>query len=191
MTDKKAQQRRGRRLEKQKKKRADASRPARGTAPSAVAADPRPARDWPLGECWLSDGWDEPGARVHAVLSRTHADGRTAVAVFELDRSGPGLVSARARGGLRPEHVAGESSRLSQEFGVTMLETSPALVASLVADARVAGAADDPPGSSDALALLAGVATEPVQPAFGPAEAAETKAPREGLLARLSRRLFG
>lgn len=190
-TDKKAQQRRARKLEKQKKKRADASRPARSSAPAALAADPRQGRGWPAGECWISQDWDTPGATVHAVLSRSHEDGRTVAASFTLDRSGPGLRVARARGGLRPEHVAGESARLSEEHGATMIETSAALVASLVVDARRHGTLADPPGAADALALLDDLPIEPVDPPFGPATHAEDPPKEGGLLSRLARRWLG
>ena len=190
MTDRDREKRRAKRLQKQKKKRANASRPGRD-APVA-ASDPLRGRSWPTGESWLSDGWDTPGARVYAVLSRSNADGATVVAVFELDRSGPGLVAASARGGLRREHVSGECARISEATGLAMIEAAPGLVAGLVEDARLSGIADDPPGAGPALALLEGL--DPIDPGvpFGPEGEASTEAPeRTGWFAGIRRRLFG
>src|SRR5687768_3146224 len=106
MSDRDREKRRARRLEKQKKKRATSSRAGKD-GPKGTADTAR-GRSWPTGECFVSDGWDEPGARVHALLTRTSADGASVVAVFGIDRGGPGLVATRARGGLTREQVSGE-----------------------------------------------------------------------------------
>lgn len=191
MSDRDRERRRTRRLEKQKKKRAGASRA--GKDGPHGAADTARGRSWPTGECFVSEGWDEPGARIHAVLSRVGDDGSAVVATFELDRSGPGLVATRARGGLSREHVPGECARLSEQAGgVALVEAAPGLVAALVHDARRHGANAAPPGADDALALLDGIEPMALDVPFGAPEPEPPPQPdRAGWLAGLRKRLFG
>jgi hypothetical protein len=182
--------RRARRLEKTKKKRAAASRA--GKDGPLGSADTARGRTWPTGECFVSDGWDEPGARVHAVLSRSNAAGAAVVAVFELDRSGPGLVAARARGGLTAEQVSGECARVSEQAGgATLVEAAPGLLAALVLDARRHGSDPSPRGAADALALLEGIAPMALEVPFGLGAEAKPEPVPDGWLTSLRKRLFG
>lgn len=189
MSDRDREKRRAKRLEKQRKKRAKASRA--GMDGPAGSASPVRGRGWPTGECWVSEGHDAPGARVQALFSRTNTDGATVLAAFEIDRGGRGIVAARAKGGLRREHVGSECARWSEETGVTMLEAAPGLVAALVDDARLHGDHDDPPDSEEAFALLAGVERMALDLPFGPEAAPESPAERPGWFAGIRRRLFG
>ena len=191
MSNRDREKRRAKRLEKTKKKRADASRAGKD-GPRSASSDTSRGRSWPTGECFVSEGWDEPGARVHAVLSRVSAEGAAVVASFAIDRSGPGLVSTRARGGLTREQVSGECARVSEEAGgIALLEASAGLVVALVEDARLLGANDDPPGSAEALALLAGIEPQELDVPFGLDTDPGPEPEPTGWLTGLRKRLFG
>jgi hypothetical protein len=192
MQDKQREQRRQKRLEKRKKQRQNVSRP--GVGGPAQGIDPLKGKTWPVGECYVSENSDEPGATVEVVLSRTREDGTSVLAVFELDRSGPGLVSAKALGGLRSEHITGECARLSERTGRAMIGCSGGLAASLVQDAREHGTNSDPSGASAALQLLQDIPRIELPTAFGPAETPPVPAAGEsqpGFWAGLRKRLIG
>lgn len=183
MQDKDRERRRQRRLEKTRKKRANVSRPGIGGPTQGM--DPAKGKSWPTGESFASLGWDEPGAKLDLVFSRSRPDGTTVLAHFEVDRSGPGLVSARAVGGLRQEHVAGECGRISERSGRAMVAVAPGLVAALVDEAEEAGDNEPPSGFAAAAELLEGVPRVAVGVPFGaPADAAPAP---EGWLRRLWR----
>lgn len=188
MQDKDRERRRQRRLEKTKKKRANVSRP--GLGGPVQAQDASKGKAWPVGDCWASIGWEEDGATVDLVFSRVKADGTAVIAVFEVDRSGPGLVSARARGGLRREHVAGECGRISERTGRAMVEVGPGLIAAMVDEAAEEGTNPLPPGYADAAELLEGVPRAHVGTPFGSGDAPEAPKP-EGLFGRLVRTITG
>jgi hypothetical protein len=191
MQDKQREQRRQKRLEKRKKQRQNASRPAEGGPAQGI--DPLKGKTWPVGECYVSENSDEPGATVEVVRARTREDGISVRAVFELDRSGPGLVLAKAMGGLRSEHVTGECARLSERTGRAMIACSGGLAASLVQDAREHGKNGDPPGSAAALQLLQGIPHIDLPTAFGPEEAPPPASgeSQPGFWAGLRKRLIG
>jgi hypothetical protein len=190
MQDKDRERRRHKKLEKRRKDRAGASRPAE-SGPVA-AFDPARGRSWPTGECYVSLDWDEPGVSlVDLVFSRAREDGTSVVATFSLDRSGPGLVAARATGGVRQSQVAGESARLSEKSGRAMVACAPSLVAALVEEAQQKGSAPEPAGAARAVALLEGVPRAEIAVPFGPVVEEPAPPPKPGLLAGLRRRLFG
>jgi hypothetical protein len=190
MQDKDREKRRTRRLEKQKKKRSTVSRP--GAGGPTVQFDVAKGRSWDTGECYVSEDWDEPGSKVDLVFSRSRPDGTSVAAVFELDRSGPGLVACRSVGGLRREHVVGECARISDRTGRSMVGCAPALVVALVKDARAHGTRADPPGLKDAYGLLDGIAPLELTVPFGPAETEPATPKAEGgWLQGLRKRLFG
>jgi hypothetical protein len=189
MQDKQREQRRLKRLQKQKKKREDASRPGLGGPTQKV--DPAKGVGWDLGECWATLEWDEPGATVDLILTRAREDGVSVAAFFTIDRAGPGLVAAKATGGLRQEHVAGEAARISERTGRQMVATGPGLVAALVDDARERGSNPEPAGFPEAFALLSGVVRSRLDVPFGPPSTEPESADRAGLLGSLRKRLFG
>ena len=189
MQDKDRERRRTKRLEKQKKKRSTVSRPAAGSP--GASFDAAKGRSWEPGECYVSEGADEPGARVELVFSRSRPDGVSVVSTFELDRSGPGLLAARSAGGVRQDQIVGECARISERTGRSMVGCSPALVAAYVNDARAHGTNPDPPGLKDALGLLEGIAPAVLQVPFGPEADAPLPPDREGWIGGLKRRLFG
>ncbi|MEZ4238573.1 MAG: hypothetical protein R3F59_20950 [Myxococcota bacterium] len=188
MQDKQRQQRKAKRAESKKKKRANASRPGVGGPVTVGSESASKGRTWPTGECYVSEGWDEPGARIDAVFSRSRPDGATVLAVFELDRSGPGLLGARARGGLRREHVASECAAVSERSGQAMIGCAPGLVAALVDDARGHGAGEV---AASALELLEGVPRIELPVPFGPAAAPEAAPEGDGWFGGLRKRLLG
>lgn len=185
MGDREREIRRAKKLAKQKKRRADVSRPARSA--TDVARDPSRGRAWPVGECWVTQGWDVPAAKVTVLVSRVDAGGSAVVAVFSLDRSGPGVVGVETLGGLRDVHVQGHVGRLSEASGEAMMEVAPGLAAELVRDAALNGTGELPEGWDDASAMLAGIASIDLGVPFGP-ELEE--APKPGLLGRV-RSWFG
>ncbi|MEQ1571504.1 MAG: hypothetical protein ABMA64_38105 [Myxococcota bacterium] len=188
MQDKQREQRRHKRMQKVKGKRAGASRPAAGGPTTRI--DPDKGREWPPGECYVTLEWDEPGAVVDLVFSRARADGVSVAALFSVDRSGPGLLSASAIGGLRQEHVTGESGRISERTGRAMVGCAPGLVAALIDDAKVNGTNAEPARFTEAYALLDGIPRLELHDApFGPAVAPPP--PEPGLLESLKKRLFG
>jgi hypothetical protein len=176
------QKRRHKRLQKQKEKRDSRSRPGRG--PNDVAKDPAQGKGWPVGDCWVSQTWDEPGTKVDAVFSRVQANGAAVVATFTLDRSGPGLLRAEVFGGLRAEHVTSHAGRLGEESGTALIETTAAVVVALVRDAVARGANGTPPDAAAALDLLAGVEPATLDVPFGPPP---PKHERGGVVGWLSR----
>jgi hypothetical protein len=188
MQDKAREQRRQRRIEKTKKKRENVSRPAAGGP--ARQMDPEKGKSWATGECFVTLGWDEPGAALDLLFSRARPDGTSVLAHFEIDRGGPGLVSARAVGGLRREHVAGECGRISERKGTTLVACSPGLVAALVHEAAAQGTNPAPRGFREAAALLEGVPLGTVGVPFGPVERAPAAKP-DGWFGRVRRSLFG
>lgn len=182
MNDHERQKRRHKKLQKQREKRETRSRPGRG--PNDAAKDPGQARGWPVGDCWVSQTWDEPGARVDAVFSRVHANGAAVVARFTLDRSGPGLVRAEVRSGLRAEHVTAHAGQLGEESGTPLVETTSDVVAALVRDAVAHGQAARPDGADAALDLLSGISEAALDVPFGPAA---PKPERGGVVGWISR----
>lgn len=182
MNDHEREKRRAKRMQKQKQKREDRSRPGRG--PGDVAKDPARAKGWPAGPCWVSQSWDEPGAKVAVVISRANEAGMAAAATFLVDRSGPGLVEATVRAGLRTEHVTSLAGELGERAGEALIETTAGLAVALVRDAVASGAAGTPKGAEDALELLAGLEASPLDVPFGPPPPPK---PRGGLFGTLSR----
>ena len=174
MQDKHRKQRQAKRAQRNKRKRANASRPGVGGPIARVSAGGSVAkgRTWPVGECYVSEGYDEPGASVDLVFSRSRPEGSAVIATFAIDRSGAGLRSARAIGGVRKEHVAGECGNLSERSGRAMVGCAPGLVAALVDDAIANGEGGED-AAADALSLLEGVERLELPVPFGPEQAEE------------------
>lgn len=191
MQDKQREQRRHKRLEKRKKQRGDLSRPGLG-GPTA-SFDPTKGKTWPVSECYASENADEPAATIELVLARSREDGISVVSIFEIDRSGPGIVAVRAAGGLKREQIAGECARLSERTGRAMIGCSGALVAALVDDARKHGRAPPPAALERALVLLEDLPRTELPCPFGPgsAGAPQEAPPSQGFWAGLRKRLVG
>lgn len=156
------QKRRAKKLARQKKKRARASRPGGDVGPVLQRTDGSEGRTWSVGECFVSEDWHEQGARVHAVVSREKG-GRAVAAFFEIDLAERGVIDVRTLGGLTPDHVRGECGRISEETGDALVTCAPALVAHIVHAARAFGAERghaQPSGLPGALALLGGIDPE-------------------------------
>lgn len=183
MNDNERQKRRSKKLQKQKDKREHRSRA--GRSPADVARAPAQGKAWPVGDCWVSQTWDQPGTRVDAVFSRVDPGGSAVVAVFTMDRSGPGLLEARAIGGLRTEHVLGHAGRLGEASGTALIETTGGLVAALVKDAVANGTQPLPKGWDEASELLAGLEPVPLEVPFGPAPPKQERS--GGLIGAISR----
>lgn len=180
------QQRRTKRMAKHKKRRANSSRPSRD--PSNVQAGPPPstrgAVSWPLGDCMMSLGYDEPGAELTAVVTRVHGDGRAIAAFVELDRAQAGITDIRIKGYASLDHVYGECGALSERNDQTIVGAPAGLVVGLIVDAHEHG--DARPQGWDKLAeLIEDVEPLEADPPFGPGE--KKKQPQGGWLDRLFR----
>ncbi len=198
MADAKRQKRRAKKLAKHRKKRSQASRAGADLSPAIERTDGREGRTWSVGECFLSADWHEPGAHVHAAVSRVKG-GRAVAAFFEVDLADRGIIDARTLGGISPDHVRGECGRLSEETGTSMVDVAPALVAHVVQQGLAWGrdrGHPAPPGYDKAQALLGGI--DPADTPFevelgGPDTDTDGDPPSTGpgLVASLKRRLFG
>ena len=181
MADKR-EQRRAKRLEKKKKKRSNVSRPARDGG-SASTPSFKAALGWPPGDCFLTAGWDDPGASLHAVFARSHDDGRTVAAFVEIDRSGPGVVSSRVVTVPTSEMVLGECMRMSEASGELAFQGAPpSVVAGVLRDAALNGENDPDESFSRVESLIDDVDADRLDTPFGPDTAPKRK---PGLLDRL------
>lgn len=169
-----------------KRSRAKKERRGGGTTGSGMRA----ASSWPLGECWVSEGYDQPGAQVLAAFSRMHGTGRGSVAFFSLDLAEEGVISVDTFSKVTPMQVMGEMGQRSGE-GRQVMEAEPALVVKLVHEARTLGQA--PQGLDDAMRLFGDVRPEDCDEEFivGLPGTDEFAAPEPGLVGRFSRWLFG
>ena len=188
VSDHDREKRRSKRLQKQKKKRANASRPARVVGgKSGPGHSVAIGAEWPPGDCFANLNWDEPGTVVHLVVSRTHEDGRAVLGWFTIDRSGLGLVDAGVRGGLRAEHVAGHVGRTSEETSMEFVQISPAIAASLVHDALEHGTAPATASSSEARRLLKDLPLVDLGVPFGAAVPEPSPPPTDGWISGIRR----
>ncbi len=108
MAKKDRDQRRTKRLAKQRKKRANASRPALDGQRTGDGPSLKTGLGWPPGDCFASEGYDLPGAQVTLVFTRSHADGRTVATIVEIDRRGTGVTEARVLTTPRADAVLAE-----------------------------------------------------------------------------------
>lgn len=180
---------RQKKLARQKKRRDGRSRAARDQAPGTPRTVPTSqARHWPVGPCYLSDGWYERGASTDVVVTRVHGDGDAIAAVVEVDLAGGGIGATEVRQGLREEHLPGEAARVSERTGRTMIEVAPAQAVAVLRAAAPMGAPlpeaiDDLLGDIDA-------AVAPLEVLTGAPDERSTKKP-EGWFSRLVGKLVG
>lgn len=183
------------RAEKQRMK-AKAEHKARRTARHVPAVTDQGARAaaWSLGPSWASEGWYDQGAHVHAVFTRRRPDGRSNVAVFEVDLAERGVIAAKVMSDLTDDRLLAEVGRRSGDKA--MLEVEPDVVARIVHDGRAWGTSRghaQPKDLDQVLALLGdvkGLDTDPVK--CGPPEgSAAAYVPPKGAWARFQRWLFG
>ncbi len=180
-------QRRAKRLAKHKKRRANASRPSQDPGSIRPVAPPaaKDARTWPLGDCMVSQNYDEPSAELTAVVTRVHADGRAVAAFVELDRATDGIRSIRIKGYPSLDNVYGECASLSEKSGETILGAPAPLVVGLVVDAKEHGTST-PMGWDKLEELIADVEPMEADPPFG-APPPERSRPKGGWLDRFFR----
>jgi hypothetical protein len=189
-------QRRARRLEKQKKKRSEASEArARRTARQQATQDPTQAGRWPIGECYLTEGWHEDGAQVSAVFIRQSESGARAVALFDCDLAARGVLRAEARLAQDERELNTLLAMRSEQRALLSLE--PELVVKLVLTAAAYGAANGSPPPETykaAIALFGDVDPEacPITIPVGPASApSPAPTPAPGLIRGLFGRWLG
>ncbi len=134
--------------EKDKKKREQArkSRAQKSGRNTRVA-------EWPLSESWISQNWHEQGAHVHAMLTRTHASGRMAAAVFEIDLAERGVVNADVLTDAHPNEVQQQLARNSSDLS-SMQVVEPELIMKMVREADVFGQSNGHRQASDIAAGL-------------------------------------
>jgi len=129
-------QRKQKKREKQRKKREakqrerrEQNRDARGSLSTAVR--------WPVGTCYLSQNWHEAGARCHAAFVRTHASGRSAVVLCEVDLAERGIIDCKVDLLPSEDHVRALMVERSEEHA--MLETSAEQVVRVILEAEAHG----------------------------------------------------
>ena len=125
---KKREKQRLRREAKQKERR-ELAKGSRGGLSTAVR--------WPVGTCYLSQNWHEQGAHVHACFVRTHASGRCAVVLAEVDLAERGILDLRADVVPSEDHVRGLLVDRSEPNA--MLETAPELVVKVILEGEAHG----------------------------------------------------
>jgi ribosomal protein L35AE/L33A len=140
---------------KRQKKNRDKARAARKAR--ALQGKPTVARakNWPLTEAWISEGWHEAGATVHAAVFRVHGTSGNAAAVYLEADLDIGTLEVHVEVGV-PEGVA-KNRLVEQAETLTYLETEPSQVARLLADMRALAdreGHDLPHETADAIALL-------------------------------------
>jgi hypothetical protein len=173
--------------EKHKKKREQAQRARAATATARPGA-------WPLSEAWISQNWHERGATVHGALTRTHATGRVAAAVFTVDLAERGVVDVQKLVNVHPAEFQAELMRRSADLNQLQV-CEPELVARMIQDARSFGAANghaQPRDLDAALELFPDVDPSRSRhaPHLGdPAAPVGEEAPATGLWASLKRRV--
>ena len=113
MADKRTQRAQAKRA-KEKKKRSKA-REARAHANRTVGSGLASALKLPVGECWVSDNWDQRGARVAVAFSRMSAQGLGAVAFFECDLAEGGVIEASTFTRVTPDQVMGSAGQKGGE----------------------------------------------------------------------------
>jgi hypothetical protein len=95
-TSEQRQKARQQRRERRKRKRTQA-RARYTTRPSSVRALLRRASEWPLMECLLTEGWQEPGEIIQILVARRSSQGQIAAGVFLVDLGCLGVKNAFAR----------------------------------------------------------------------------------------------
>ncbi len=143
---------------------------------------------WPLANCYIGSSWHERGARVHAVITRYHEQGRLAVAHFEVDMEDIGVMHAS----LRSDWQSGEFEHWIGELGETVepMEVCDAGLVVKMIEAASELNEDFPKGYAEARALCWEI--EPEGPDFhvGPEPTEETEKPgTPGLFASIKSRL--
>lgn len=128
---KKTREKQRKRREAKQKERRQLNRASRGGLSDAVR--------WPVGDCYLSQHWHEQGAHVHAAFVRTHASGRSAVALCEVDLATRGLIDCKVMVVDSEDHVRGLISERSEPYA--MLDTAPELVVKVIVEGAVHGRA--------------------------------------------------
>lgn len=96
---------------------------------------------WPLGEAWLGQDWHEQGARVPAVITRSHPSGGIAAAMFDLDLRERGVVRSALLVGLDQDELNRRLAELSDS--APMVQIAPGHVLACVEAAR--GLSEDLP----------------------------------------------
>ncbi len=132
-------QRRSKRRQKQKKSRTEAQQ-SRKARQRVGKATPSRSASWPLGDCWISENWHEPGAEIHAIFSRVHADGTAAGVVLHADLSERGLISVDNHVGVPEGVITNKVVELADS--ATFIATDAAQVVRLVEDALGVGRAN-------------------------------------------------
>jgi len=181
------QQRRAKRLAKHKKRRSNVSRPSQdpGSVQAAPPPSTRSAASWPLGDCLVSQNYDEPSAELTAVVTRVHEDGRAIAAFVDLDRAEEGIRSIRIKGYPSIDNVYGECAALSDKSDRAIMGAPAPLVIGLVVDAKAHGSAA-PLGWDKLEELIEDVEPMDADPPFGAPPTGSTK-PKGGWLDRFFR----
>lgn len=155
-----SERRRQKSIAKQKQRREVAQESRRRR--TAKASGPRgDVSGWPIHEAWISADWFEWERKIHAMVTRKHADGALAYALFEVDLADEGLVSCKTETGVGEGNVQQALLDRSQTTGMVL--TTPPNVLRLVQDAldwRRRRKLADPKGLAEALDMLDGVDVE-------------------------------
>jgi hypothetical protein len=146
--------------------------------------------DWPLGEAWIGSNWPEQGARVHAALTRRHASGRVAAAIFDVDLKDRGVVDVKILKDVHPAELAQALSQRSTE-STPLHVTEPALVAKLVREGAAHGelGGHPQPDVDEALGLFPDVNPKAATQAILVGDTPPPPPPKEGLWTSLKRRI--
>ncbi|TNE84680.1 MAG: hypothetical protein EP330_28840 [Deltaproteobacteria bacterium] len=184
MADKRTQRAQKKR-EKDKKKR-EVARQSRGPATQKAGKGLGSSAQLPVGECWVSDNWDQRGAQVAVAFSRMNAQGLGAVAFFECDLAEHGITEVSTFTRVTPGQVMGTAGQNGGER--TMMEADPALAVKIAHTARGLGEVD---GVSEAFVLFGDVRPEDCADEIltGPPE--PKRPPKDGGIFGAIGRLFG
>lgn len=184
MADKRTQRAQEKRA-KDKKKRTKA-REVRSVTHAKVGTGLGSAVKLPVGECWVSDNWDQQGAQVAVAFSRMSGQGLGTVAFFECDLAERGVVEASTFTRVSADQVMGTAGQKGGER--TMMVADPALAVKVVTTARGLG---EVAGVAEACQLFGDVRAEDCRDDVltGPSQAKQP--PRDGGIFGAIGRLFG
>jgi hypothetical protein len=184
MADKRTQRAQAKRA-KDKKKRSKA-RDARAQAHRKVGSGLASSLKLPVGECWVSDNWDQQGAKVLVAFSRMSGQGLGAVAFFECDLAEGGVTEVSTFTRVTPDQVMGSAGQMGGER--TMMVEDPTLAVKVVTVARGLGEVS---GVPEACRLFGEVRAEDCAEEVRTGQPEPVRPPRDGGIFGAIGRLFG
>lgn len=136
---------------------------------------------WPIADCYISQNWPDQGPTIHAVLTRKHAGGTVAAALFEIDLAEKGVLSAELMIGVEPIRLYAELERRSQP--ISLLIVDEGMVVKAVQEGSAFGVKQghpQPENLAEVMALFGDAKPAPQQLLTGTGKKSASEATEEG-----------